>query len=256
MRNFELTFKNRALEPVTLPRGFAGLMFALGLNAEGALTFTPQQLSGRTNYRFVGDSFEYGVDTRGAALANLRFVCSRSVSNLGSSLSRKYVRRSAQSLVAMIGRGSSVGSLSFRSVYGIARVMSRYNAKLARSGGWWGPYAFTSVHHRHPGRTFFYRAAPYAAKITPLGRGAHSKVLRESIREYRRVPRYKKLWRSIKNLNPNRKRRSTRFGKFSPGMNRMFVRFFQKAYKGLCGPRQFRSRSHRTEFRVRYMSVF
>lgn len=256
MRNFELILKNRVTEPVVLPRGFAGLMFALGLNAEGVLTFTPQQLSGRTNYRFVGDSFEYGVDTRGAALANLRFVCSRSVSNLGSSLSRKYVRRSAQSLVAMVGRGSSVGSLSFRSVYGIARVMSRYNAKLARSGGWWGPYAFTSVHHRHPGRTFFYRAAPYAAKITPLGRGAHSKVLRESIREYRRVPRYKKLWRSIKNLNPNRKRRSTRFGKFSPGMNRLFVRFFQKAYKGLCGPRQFRSRSHRTEFRVRYMSVF
>ena len=239
-----------------VPRGFAGIMFTLSFSAGGSRYFTPVFTAKSTNYRFLGDRFDYGVTSRDILLSNLKFLCARSSSNLPGAAAKTYVRRSTQSFVTMFGRGSSVGSLSFRSVLGIARVMSRYNGKLARSGGWWGPYAINSVNKRHTAGRIYYNAAPYAAKVTPLGRNSSSKILRHETRRYRKVSRYKRLWRSLKNMNPNRVRRNTRPVLLPPAVSRMYNRFMLKTMRKICHRSQFRTRGHRTEFRVKYRKCF
>lgn len=239
-----------------VPRGFAGIMFALSFTAGSAHSFVPRRLEQAANYRFVAENFDYGVNSRDIVLSNLKFLSSRSKTNLPGCVSRMYVRRSTQSFVSMFGRGSSVGSLSFRSVFGIARVMSRYNGKLARSGGWWGPYAINSVTTRHTGRRVYYNAAPYAAKVTPLGRNSRSKILRHETRRYRKVSGYKKLWRLLKNMNPNRVRRHTRPVLVPLAVSRLFDRFMLKTMRKICSRSQFRTRGHRTEFRVKYRKWF
>lgn len=247
--------RNRGPNPKA-PRGFAGVMFTLSFTAGSTHSFTPRSLPKVAGYRFLGDTFDYGMNGRDIILSNLKFICSRHKANLPGTVARHYVRRSTQAFISMFGRGSSVGSLSFRSVFGIARVMSRYNGKLARSGGWWGPYAINYVGRGHTGRRKYYNAAPYAAKVTPLGRNTRSKILRHETRRFRKVAGYKRLWRSLKNMNPNRIRRHTRPVLVPLAVHRLFERFMVKTMRKLCSRSQFRTRSHRTEFRVRYRRFF
>lgn len=251
-----LTCKTKYERIDVTPRGFGGIIFTLGFLAAKEKTFTDRSSKiNNSTFRFLGDRFEYGLNGSDIVLSNLRFSSARSTANRPDSLSKMFVRRSAQSFVSMYGRGASVGSLSFRSVLGIARVMSRYNGKLARNTRWWGPYAHSITYDFRTNRERRYSAAPYASAVTPLGRNGRSALQRYEIRQFRRVASINKLWRTLKQQRPRLYRDRFKYQPVPLAMHRTWLRAEAAIARDIFLPSQYRSRSHRTEFNVRYHKV-
>ena len=120
-------------------RGVSGIFFAMNFLLTRDISDRPVNGELPFNaYRFYTRDkrlvFDYGSNEKISALSNLRFITSRSLCNIATAGTKIHVRRLSQSFLSFYSQGSDVGTLSFRSVFGIARVMMRYNFKLTRSG--------------------------------------------------------------------------------------------------------------------------